>query len=324
MNGHHDYQMLELAQSVEAHIGIGREYNMTILDIDEINSDELVIQNSVSNEIKRSKVYLRDSGICDVCKKFVMLKEYELGHIIDKSNGGSYDWNNLVVMHRECNHLKPHHNTVEEYNTWKLTKHLAIASNSRPTAISKDQLSYIGQIKEDIPIIPQINNNQTNNLELHYNNYKQDYMTNDKKAARQLVIEYFKNRPKLLKGKINHSRSAAIRELSSNLGINIILIRKWIIEDNLVPIKIIDKSGKQYFKIYNDIARLSEEYNKLLCKDQKHIMANLNITLYQADILLYFLGLYNKVNSKNINSIKKIATKFNLYPINSDSTIKRE
>jgi hypothetical protein len=116
-----------------------------ISNIDELNDEELEIKNETSKEIKRSKIYVRDNGICDVCNKFVLLKDYDLGHLVDKSNGGGYEWDNLVVMHRECNHSKPHHSSVEEYNKWKLTKHLQIASNTKITrSIPQEQSTYIG------------------------------------------------------------------------------------------------------------------------------------------------------------------------------------
>jgi hypothetical protein len=68
----------------------------------------------------RSSIYLRDKGICWVCNEFVELTEYDLGHLIDRANGGWNDYDNLAVMHTSCNLAKPHHNTLEEAMRWRL------------------------------------------------------------------------------------------------------------------------------------------------------------------------------------------------------------
>lgn len=286
-----------------------------INNLEELENDALAIQLESNKEIKRSKIYIRDNGICDVCRRFVMLKDYELGHIIDRSNGGSYDWENLVVMHRECNHAKPHHNTVEEYNKWKLTKHLAIASNSRPQYIAKEQLTYIGETKETVPIITQINTNQSEIPNIAFNSkfYPQD---KEKQktfiAGQQLVLEYFKNRPRLLKGGKNHDRSMAIEQLSKDLGISIIIVRRWLVEASLVKPKIIDKSGKPYLFIQNNFNELSEQYNKLQDKNRATIMKYLHLTFYQVDILWFFLGETDKMYPNHLRAISKIVKRMNL------------
>lgn len=72
-------------------------------------------------ELLRSEVYIRDKGICWVCNDFVLLRDYQLGHLIDRSNGGSDTLGNCAVMHKSCNNSKPRHLTLEEAMTWKLT-----------------------------------------------------------------------------------------------------------------------------------------------------------------------------------------------------------
>lgn len=69
----------------------------------------------------RSDIYLRDKGICWICNSFVDLNDYELGHLIDRRNGGQDAYDNLAVMHKFCNRSKPLHNTLEEAMKWKLT-----------------------------------------------------------------------------------------------------------------------------------------------------------------------------------------------------------
>lgn len=69
----------------------------------------------------RSDIYIRDKGMCWICNTFVKLDDYDLGHIIDRCNGGHDDYDNLAVMHKPCNLSKPMHLTLEEALKWKLT-----------------------------------------------------------------------------------------------------------------------------------------------------------------------------------------------------------
>jgi len=72
----------------------------------------------------RLDIYNRDKGICWICHEFVPSNEYELGHIIDRCNGGYSDYDNLAVMHKWCNHHKPRHKTIDEHITWLLKYNL--------------------------------------------------------------------------------------------------------------------------------------------------------------------------------------------------------
>ena len=76
------------------------------------------INSTEWNEI-RSKIYLRDAGICWVCHLFVTLDLYNLSHLIDRCMDGDDDYSNLVVMHTRCNKGKPTHHTMEECTRWK-------------------------------------------------------------------------------------------------------------------------------------------------------------------------------------------------------------
>lgn len=96
-------------------------------------------------EILRSDIYIRDRGMCWICNAFVPLHRYELGHIIDRTNGGHDDYDNLAVMHMDCNRAKPYHKTLEEAVKWKLTAFLPIKapaaqSHRHPTHIKRVSL----------------------------------------------------------------------------------------------------------------------------------------------------------------------------------------
>ena len=81
----------------------------------------MTMNNDVSWRKLRSDIYIRDKGICWICNTFVDLSEYELGHLIDRCNGGNDVYDNLAVMHMDCNRAKPYHNSLEEAMRWKLT-----------------------------------------------------------------------------------------------------------------------------------------------------------------------------------------------------------
>jgi hypothetical protein len=66
----------------------------------------------------RSQVYLRDQGICALCKAFVPLARYECGHLVDATMGGQPTLENCVVMCGPCNLAKPFHSTREEALEW--------------------------------------------------------------------------------------------------------------------------------------------------------------------------------------------------------------
>lgn len=67
----------------------------------------------------RSAIYLRDKGICWVCHEFVLLRDYDLGHIVDRTKGGADSLENCAVMHKHCNIGKPRHETIAEASAWK-------------------------------------------------------------------------------------------------------------------------------------------------------------------------------------------------------------
>lgn len=79
------------------------------------------VSNNALYDWLRSEVYIRDRGICWVCNEFATLKDYDLGHLVDRSNGGNASLDNCAVMHKRCNSIKPRHNTLEDATTWRLT-----------------------------------------------------------------------------------------------------------------------------------------------------------------------------------------------------------
>lgn len=66
----------------------------------------------------RAFVYERDGGMCQVCNKKIEFGNFDCGHIVDESRGGSSDLGNIVAMCKVCNLVKPEHKTREEYFEW--------------------------------------------------------------------------------------------------------------------------------------------------------------------------------------------------------------
>ena len=55
---------------------------------------------------QRSIIYLRDSGTCGLCGKFVTLRKYDTDHVLPWSKGGKTTLNNGQVTHQSCNRSK--------------------------------------------------------------------------------------------------------------------------------------------------------------------------------------------------------------------------
>ena len=124
----------------------------------------------------RSNVYIRDKGICWVCNCFVKLEDYDLGHLIDRCNGGHDDYDNLAVMHKSCNLSKPFHQTLEEAVKWRMTAFIpaikearGISTYSRPKRIKR---------------MPRLNREQKERIKIAYINSHNSHKKNSKKSNR--------------------------------------------------------------------------------------------------------------------------------------------
>lgn len=57
-------------------------------------------------KINRDTVYVRDSGICYICKKTVEPQNWHLDHIVPLCRGGEHTYANVAVSHPKCNQIK--------------------------------------------------------------------------------------------------------------------------------------------------------------------------------------------------------------------------
>ncbi len=158
---------------------------------------------ATSWQMLRSDIYVRDKGICWICNTFVELKDYDLGHLIDRCNGGQDSYDNLAVMHKSCNLTKPRHTSLEQAMKWKLTpKYLT----ERPLPlfdITPTIKTYAYQSKKRTIKTP------SPQLSLLIDETK-------KQANEQLIESYFQAHPELV-DKTNNVRLEVIKLLSKLL-----------------------------------------------------------------------------------------------------------
>lgn len=60
-------------------------------------------ENKTKELYFRSKMWMRDNGICGICNNPVDYDDMDVDHILPKSYGGKDLWDNLRVSHKECN-----------------------------------------------------------------------------------------------------------------------------------------------------------------------------------------------------------------------------
>ncbi len=281
------------------------------------------MQNDENWLMLRSDIYIRDKGICWVCNMFVNLKDYDLGHLIDRIKGGQDAYENLAVMHHHCNITKPRHTTLEEAMKWKLTPKYLMRRHTIQKTTSVET-----EIKLPIPIISVIDSTPLKyediilrNSKLHKVNHrpfrKPKLSPQDLEAAEQLVSEYFKIHPELLVGNINHSRSEAIRQLSNTLNITQERVREILIKHKYVNKKVVIADGSQYRYIVEHLPLLLKKFIDIngINATHKYIWSEpklIGLTNYGIDILLYLSGLMPNLNDKNIHGIESKCHKLNI------------
>lgn len=158
-------------------------------------------KSDASWQMLRSDIYVRDKGICWICNTFAELKDYDLGHLVDRCNGGQDEYDNLAVMHKSCNLSKPRHTTLEEAMKWKLT----------PAYLTERPLSMFDNTKSIAK-------------SYSYNHHKKSYAKQnqlsliDEQANKQLINSYFQAHPEL-QDTNNVVRLEAIKLLSQILNL---------------------------------------------------------------------------------------------------------
>lgn len=291
-----------------------------------------MVSTDITWQSLRSEVYIRDRGICWICNTFVILEDYDLGHLIDRTNGGIDEITNLAVMHRHCNHIKPLHKTLEDALKWKLSlqipRHIINTIENRKSSL---EIQVNSHLKTDIK---QVIINNSNNIQGQYkpinqndsiseiDKWKNHFMTNEhNNTAITLTIEYFKTHPELLDGMVNHNRSAKIRELAKELQVDITVIRAALRIGGLVKTMRFVKDGSQYYDIVNNFDILKNKYDiSLKTLNPWTLSRQLGITFWQSNIFLYLIGNKQLITQRNIKSIERRLKELNIQiPCNSKS-----
>ena len=101
-------------------------------------------------------LYYRDHGKCAYCESSLTLKSITFDHVVPKSKGGNYSWDNLVSACPTCNLLKGDHPPVGRWTPkrkpYKPT-YYQLLSNRKKFPITIDDESWIQFIgKWDAPI----------------------------------------------------------------------------------------------------------------------------------------------------------------------------
>jgi len=250
----------------------------------------------------RSDIYIRDKGLCWICNEFVDLGNYDLGHLFDRCNGGSNSYDNLAVMHHSCNIKKPRHYSLDEAKNWRASP------NDLPTPISvpieqtnfRKSASPIWHNKNKIwqrsPIMP----------------------IEDKRAIRQLIIEYFQKKPELLKLGHHNELHRAISELSLTLEISKECVYYFMRAEGLYQKEYnkqltgaIKPKDNLYFQIYEHLDELLKTYNSLSggMLTRARIM---KMNRYQMSIMFYLAGIKDYLYPKDLKSIQPTVARLGL------------
>jgi len=98
-----DGKILELSKEENSWFG---EEKLKLIPI--VNPKNIKIRERRKNKIieRLYLLFLRDMGICQLCKRPVKLKNVSIDHILAKNNGGTDDIDNLQISHEFCNSIK--------------------------------------------------------------------------------------------------------------------------------------------------------------------------------------------------------------------------
>lgn len=80
----------------------------------------------MGNPLKKFRkiLYEREGGKCYVCGTDISFDLFEVGHAVDRRNGGKDSLDNLFAMCQYCNKRKPYHKTIDEFRKWMENGHI--------------------------------------------------------------------------------------------------------------------------------------------------------------------------------------------------------
>jgi len=64
------------------------------------------MRGTPSEKVDPAEIYVRDKGICHICRRKVSRKTFTLDHLIPLSRGGLHAASNVAIAHHRCNCLR--------------------------------------------------------------------------------------------------------------------------------------------------------------------------------------------------------------------------
>jgi 5-methylcytosine-specific restriction endonuclease McrA len=62
--------------------------------------------NGIVEVFDRQEIWVRDRGICGICKLSVDSDDWEEDHVVPLARGGTHTYDNVQVSHKRCNRKK--------------------------------------------------------------------------------------------------------------------------------------------------------------------------------------------------------------------------
>ena len=94
----------------------------------------LLSRNSSKNE-RRRLIWAKTRGVCAHCGRKASSQSQTIDHFVPKSQGGTYDYRNLLPLCRECNRERGS-NDIDPFKYYKYA----------PSYVIKDSLRYKRQL----------------------------------------------------------------------------------------------------------------------------------------------------------------------------------
>jgi len=106
--------------------------------------------------LRVESLYYRDHGVCAYCGRSLILTETTCDHVVPRSQGGRFNWTNIVSACVDCNTLKRDSAPVgrwrPRWKPWKPTYYQLLEARRRyPIVLAHDSWRYfLGEWKSDV------------------------------------------------------------------------------------------------------------------------------------------------------------------------------
>jgi 5-methylcytosine-specific restriction endonuclease McrA len=71
------------------------------------------LRSAFVTSVSMDMIYLRDGGICQICKKLVKRSQASMDHVLPLSQGGTHEPRNVRLAHRKCNTKRGYRGTAQ-------------------------------------------------------------------------------------------------------------------------------------------------------------------------------------------------------------------